>query len=136
MKTFDVFLNFDGNCREALDFYARVFGVEPTRVMTYDQAPGGMGEGNEGRILYSSLPVFGSNMMLSDCPAGHPHARGTNVALTLGTDDRDEIDRIFAALADGGRVFMPLGKTFFSEYYGMVADRFGLTWQLSLTPFD
>jgi len=57
--------------------------------------------------------------------------KGTNIAITLGSSDKDEIERVFAALADGGKVAMPLGKTFFSELYGMLTDRFGIIWQLS-----
>jgi len=133
--SFDVFLNFDGDCREALSFYAEVFDVEmPTHIMTYDQNPqGGFGEGNEGRILYASLPIFGCNVMFSDCPTGSPYVKGTNIALTLGTSDETEITRIFNAFADGGNILMPLAKTFFSDYYGMVKDKFSITWQLSKT---
>jgi len=133
--TFDVFLNFDGDCRAALDFYAGIFNIEtPPRIMTYDQSPeGDFGEENEGRILHASLPIFGCNVMFSDCPAGSRYVKGTNVALTLGTFDGGEVNRIFDALAEGGNVAMPLGKTFFSELYGMVTDKFGITWQLSLT---
>jgi len=136
--TFDVFLNFDGECREAMTFYAHVFGLEmPDHIMTYDQMPGDdFGAGNEGRILYANLPIFGANVMFSDCPAGSHFVKGTNIALTLGTPDADEIKRIFNALAEGGMVAMPLGKTFFSEFYGMVTDKFGITWQLSQTPLE
>ena len=73
--TFDVFLNFDGDCREALSFYAGVFKLEmPTEIMTYDKTPeGSLGEGNEGRIIYASLLIFGCNVMFSDCPPGFCH---------------------------------------------------------------
>jgi len=136
MRTFDVFLNFDGDCRAAIDFYAGVFGLSaPAGLMTYDEAPGDFGGAeNAGRILYASLPIFGCNVMFSDCPAGSPYVKGTNIALTLGSCDTGEIEAVFAALADGGNVLMPLGKTFFSEFYGMVSDRFGVTWQISLPP--
>lgn len=136
--SFDVFLNFDGDCRAALAFYAEVFALEaPEQVMTYGQAPGFAGpEGDSDRIVYASLPIFGSNVMFSDCPSGSDYVKGTNIALTLGTPDAGEIKRIYAVLRDGGSVNMELGETFFSELYGMVTDRFGITWQLSLTPFE
>jgi len=105
--------------------------------MTYGQAPGGRySVADKDRVLYASLPIFGCNVMLSDCPSNSGFIKGTNIALTLGTDDAGEIKRIFAALSDGGEVRMPLGKTFFSEFYGMIRDKFGITWQLSLTPFE
>jgi PhnB protein len=136
--SFDVFLNFDGDCRAALEFYAEVFGQEvPTHIMTYGQAPGFSGpDADKDRIIYTSLPIFGMNVMFSDCPSGSEYVKGTNIALTLGTTDADEIKRLYAALSDGGEVAMPLGKTFFSELYGMVTDKFSITWQLSLTPFE
>jgi PhnB protein len=136
--TFDVFLNFDGDCRAALEFYANVFGLEITEhIMTYGQNPeGSFGEENNDRILYASLPIFGSNVMFSDCPSGSDYVKGTNIALTLGTPYADKIKSVFNALADGGEVIMPLGKTFFSDFYGMVTDKFGITWQLSQTPFE
>ena len=136
--TFDVFINFDGDCRAAIDFYADVFKLDlPDHIMTYGQAPGFSGpEADKDRIIYTTLPIFGCNVMLSDCPSGSGFVKGTNIALTLGTSDADEIKRIYAALCDGGFPIMELGKTFFSELYGMVKDKFGITWQLSLTPFE
>lgn len=134
--SFDVFLNFDGDCRQAIDFYRGVFCPDaPEHSMTYGQAPGFAGpEADRDRIIYATLPIFGHNVMLSDCPSGSVHLKGTNIALTLGTSDADELRRLYAALADGGEVDMELGATFFSELYAMVTDRFQITWQLSLTP--
>ena len=136
--TFDVFLNFDGDCREALEFYTSVFKLgTPVNIITYGQAPGFDVQGADAaRILYASLPVFGSNVMFSDCPPGSNYVKGTNIALTLGTTDAGEIERLYTAFSDGGFVAMPLGKTFFSELYCMVTDKFGVTWQISLTPFE
>lgn len=133
--SFDVFLNFDGDCRAALDFYAGVFKSQVSQVLTYGDTPG-TSDTDKERVLYSYIPIFGHNVMFSDCPSGSEYVKGTNIALTLGCDDKLEIDRIFAALSDGGEVAMPLDKTFFSEYYGMVTDKFSVTWQLSLTPFE
>ena len=132
--TFDVFLNFDGDCRAALEFYASVFKLDaPEHLMTYGQAPGmTIQEADKDRILYASLPIFGCNVMFSDCYPGSEYVKGTNIALTLGTTNASEIERLYAALSDGGCVKMELGKTFFSELYGMVTDKFGITWQLSL----
>ncbi|WP_010258765.1 VOC family protein, partial [Treponema primitia] len=86
------------------------------------------------RIIYSSIPVFGSKLMLSDCPSDYPWVGGNNFALVLGSGDEKEIRRIFETLRKEGEVRMPLGKTFFSELFGMVKDKFGIIWQLSKTP--
>jgi len=128
----DVFINFDGDCREALGFYTKVFCLDmPTNIMTYGDNPHGNAWGDGSRILYASLPIFGGNVMFSDCPEGSDYVKGTNIALTLGISDEAEITRLYNALVDGGVALMPLGKTFFSELYGMVTDRFGITWQIS-----
>jgi len=136
--SFDVFLNFDGDCRAALEFYASVFMLDmPGQLMTYGQAPEFSGSEADGnRIIYANLPIFGCNVMLSDCPPNSGYVKGNNIALTLGTTDANEIKRIYAALSDGGVVKMELGQTFFSELYCMVMDKFGITWQLSLTAFE
>jgi len=135
--SFDVFLNFDGDCRNALEFYSQVFKLEmPANIMTYGQAPGFQALPDaKDRVLYASLPIFGCNVMFSDCPPGSKYVKGSNIALTLGSHDAKEIERLFVALKTGGMVNMDLGKTFFSELYAMVTDRFGVTWQLSLSPF-
>ena len=132
--SFDAFLYFDGDCRQAVAFYAEVFRVEPTQVMTYGQNPAGAVEADRDRVLYASLPVFGSNLMMADHPTGSTLVRGDNVALTIGGADADEIKRVFAGLAADGRVDMALGPTFFSPLYGMVTDRFGIPWQVALAP--
>ena len=136
--SFDVFLNYDGDCRQAIAFYAGVFRLEvPQNIMTYGQAPGYEApEADANRVLYANLPIFGCNVMFSDCPSDSDFIKGNNIALTLGTTDAEEIKRLYAALSEGGEVRMELGQTFFSELYGMVTDPFGVTWQLSLTPFE
>lgn len=136
--SFDVFLYFDGDCRAAIEFYAGVFKLDvPEHIMAYGQNPSfPVQDADRDRILYASLPIFGCNVMFSDCPSGSDFVKGTNIALTLGTSDESEIRRLYDALSDGGDVDMELGKTFFSKLYGMVTDRFGITWQLSLTQFE
>ncbi|MDR2516612.1 MAG: VOC family protein [Spirochaetaceae bacterium] len=128
----DVFLTFDGDCRKAVEFYAAVFKrPAPEQIMTYGQNPGGSSEQDKDRILYASMPMFGQNVMFSDCPSGIAYRKGNNIMLTIGLSDTGEIKRIFQELSEGGEVYMPLDKTFFSELFGMVCDRFGIIWQLS-----
>ncbi|MCL2407510.1 MAG: VOC family protein [Defluviitaleaceae bacterium] len=131
----DVFLNFDGDCREAINFYAEVFKVSaPNNIMTYGDAPGfTVADEHKNRVLYATLPIFGCNVMFSDCAPAASHIKGTNVALTISCADANEIARVYDALANSGTVHMPLGKTFFSELYGMITDKFAVTWQLSLS---
>ena len=132
----DVFLVFDGDCRKAIEFYAGIFKQEmPKQIMTYGEAPeepeDPLADENKDRIIYTSMPLFGQNVMFCDCPAGQEHIKGNNISLTLGLSDEEEMKRIFEALENGGEVYMPLDKTFFSELFGMVCDKFGIIWQLS-----
>ena len=127
----DVFLTFDGDCRKALEFYAAVFKQPaPEHIMSYGQNPEGASEQDADRILYACMPVFGHNVMFSDCPSGSQYVKGNNIMLTIGLGDVEEVKRIFQELCDGGEVYMPLGKTFFNELFGMVCDQFGIIWQV------
>jgi PhnB protein len=130
----DFFMTFDGDCRKALEFYAKVFKQEvPSKIMTYGQNPEGCSDADKDRILYTCMPVLGMNMMFSDCPSGEEYIKGNNIVLTIGLDDENEIKRIFDAFSEKGEVYMPLEKTFFSELFGMVCDSFGTIWQVSKT---
>jgi len=130
---FDVFLSFDGDCRAALEFYTKVFQQEFPNVMTYGQVPeGDVPEADRDRILYADIPIFGIHLMLADCPSGSDFVKGNNTCLSIGTTDAAELKRLYTALSEDGEVEVPLGETFFSELFGMVTDKFGVTWQLGL----
>ncbi len=132
---FDVYLTFNGNCKEAIEFYSAIFKAEAMECMKYSDAPPNLEDPilpqDVDRILHASIPVFGANMMVSDCPSDMELIVGSNISLVLGTDDKDEITRVFDELKVGGEVIMALEPTFWSEWYGMVTDKFGITWNLS-----
>jgi len=131
---FDLFINFDGECREAAEFYARVFKSEIQGLMTYADAPPCPGyetsEADKSRVMYCCVPIAGCNVMLSDCPSGSDYVKGNNICPTIGLKDAVEIRRLFGELKEGGEEDMPLNKTFWSELFGMVTDKYGITWQL------
>jgi PhnB protein len=133
-KSFDVFFTFNGNCREAANFYAKVFKSEVSDFMTYGQAPPTDGytvpEADKERIIYCCVPIYGCNVMLSDAPTDSPAIVGCNVSPTLGDDNPEEVRRIFNELKEGGEVAMDLAKTFWSDLYGMVTDKYGIVWQI------
>lgn len=133
--SFDLFINFDGECREAVDFYAKVFGAEILQIMTYADMPPNpefpLTEADKKRVMYACVPIFGCNVMFCDNPAGMPLIKGNNLSPTLSTKDMEEVKRLFHALSDGGEVGMELQKTFWSDLYGMVTDKFGIIWQIS-----
>jgi len=130
----ELFINFDGNCREAVDFYAKVFKSEVQNMMTYEQAPADpnhpMAEADKNKIMYAGIPMGGMTVMFMDMPSGYPLIVGNNINPTISMANKEEIERIFNELKDGGEVYMELQKTFFSELYGMLKDKFGVIWQI------
>ena len=132
---FSLFINFDGDCRQAVDFYARVFDSEVQGLMTFAQVPDGpeqpANEADRDRIMYSAVPIGGVTLMFSNVPSGMPLVKGNNISPVVTSTDKAEMRRRFAALSEGGTVVMALQETFWSELFGMVTDRFGVTWQLS-----
>lgn len=128
------YLFFDGRCEEALDFYRRALGAQVDMLMRYEDSPepappGMCPPGSEDNVMHSSFRIGESVVMASDGRGeGKPNFQGFSLSLTAR--DVAECERLFAALADGGQVQMPLGKTFFSPSFGMVADRFGVSWMV------
>ena len=132
------YLFFDGRCEEALEFYRRVLGAEVLGLMRFKDtpephAPGMVPPGAENKVMHGSFRIGETTVLASDgrCE-GHPNFQGFSLSLTVPT--AAEAERLFTALADGGQVQMPLTKTFFSARFGMVADRFGVSWMLYVAP--
>jgi PhnB protein len=132
------YLFFDGRCEEAIEFYRKALGAEVTMLMRYKESPeppppGMIPPGSENKVMHSNLRIGETMVMASDgnCQ-GKPSFQGFSLSVTAPNEA--EAKRMFAALADGGQVQMPLGKTFFSPCFGMVADRFGVSWMIIVTP--
>ena len=128
------YLFFDGRCEEALEFYRSALGAEVTSLHRFKDspephAPGMIPPGAENKVMHASFRVGGTIVLASDgrC-AGHPSFQGFSLSITVPNDA--EAERLFAALGQGGQVQMPLSKTFFSSRFGMVADRFGVSWMV------
>ncbi|HEY2925934.1 VOC family protein [Piscinibacter sp.] len=132
------YLFFDGRCEEAVEFYRRVLGAEVTTLMRIKDSPEPcpsdmIPPGSENKVMHLSLRIGDTTLMASDgrCQ-GKPNFQGFSLSLNAADDAHAE--RLFAALADGGQVQMPLAKTFFSSRFGMVADRFGVSWMVIVAP--
>ncbi|OFW66367.1 MAG: hypothetical protein A2Y74_03710 [Actinobacteria bacterium RBG_13_63_9] len=128
------YLFFDGRCEEAVAFYRSALGAEVTMLMRFKEspephAPGMVPPGAEDKVMHASFRIGDTTVMASDgrCQ-GRPSFQ--SFALSLTVPDDAEAERRFAALADGGQVHMPLTKTFFSSRFGMLADRFGVSWMI------
>jgi len=131
MANLGIFLNFNGNCADALKFYSEVFRAEHGMIMRYGDTPGGNQiPGYDDKIMYSDIKIGDQNLMLSDAPPQDSYIIGNNICLNYSSNDIENLKRIFAALSEGGTVLMPQQKTFFSEFYGMVTDKFGIYWNI------
>ena len=130
-----VYLNFNGNCREAVEFYAEVFNTEAPKIMTFGDAPADpsfpLTEDVKKLVMNASLNINGSIVMFSDTPPFMPFTAGNNISLVLTINNVDEIKSRFNKLKEGGTVSMELQETFWSKCYGFVIDKFGVGWQLS-----
>lgn len=125
------YLSFDGNCAEAMHFYEKTLGGTIKVMMSGSQVPvqDEMCAAFGDRILNSQLELPGGTMLYGgDCPTHMPYEGIKGVSLTLNFDTVDEGEEIFNILADGGQVFMPYAPTFWAEKFGMVTDKFGVTW--------
>jgi len=132
------YLFFAGRCEEAIEFYKKAVGAEVEMLMRFKDspeppAPGMVPPGSENKIMHVSFRIGDSIVMASDgrCE-GAPSFQGFSLSLTVANEA--EAGRVFAALAEGGQVQMPLAKTFWSPYFGMVSDRFGVGWMVTVAP--
>lgn len=132
----DVYINFNGNCREAVEYYAQVFGTEEPKMMSFGEAPPNpeypLPEEAKHLIMHTRLNINGSNVMFSDVFPGMPFVAGNNISLTIVSESMDEIQSAFNKLKDGGTVGMELQETFWSKCYGSLTDKFGIIWQFNL----
>src|SRR5450830_514317 len=132
------YLFFDGRCEEALAFYRAALGAEVTMLMRFKDSPeplppGMCPPGSEEKVLHANFRIGETTLMASDGRVtGQPVFKGFSLSLSVPTDA--EAQRLFSALGDGGQVQMPLAKTFYASSFGMVADRFGVSWMIITAP--
>jgi len=129
------YLFFGGRCEEALAFYHTALGAQVDMVMKFKETPdptppGVLPPGFEEKVMHASFRIGGSTVMASDGCGQASKFDGFSLSLTVATEA--EADRAFAALAEGGQIRMPMGKTFWSPRFGMVADRFGMGWMVNV----
>jgi PhnB protein len=133
------YLSFDGRCEEAIEFYKRAIKAEVVMLMRFKEAPkssepgacppDSFPPGTENKVMHATLRIGDSTVMASDGRClGKTKFEGIALSLTAASDA--EAERLFAALSEGGQVQMPMAKTFFSSRFGMVADRFGVSWMV------
>jgi PhnB protein len=127
------YLSFEGRAEEALNFYKKTLGAKEGMIMRFKDAPAeaqaDMKPGTGEKIMHMSFTIGDTELMGSDgyCTGA---SKFEGVSLTYNAKDAADAEQVFKALGDGGQVRMPIGKTFFSPAFGMLADRFGLGWMV------
>jgi PhnB protein len=136
VRVIEPYLFYNGRCEEALDFYKKALGAEVQMVMRFKESPepappGMVPPGFENKIMHASFRVGKTTVMASDgCSADKASFEGFSLAVSVATEA--EADRVFGALSAGGQVKMPLAKTFWSPRFGMLQDKFGIGWMVSV----
>lgn len=136
IQVIEPYLFYNGRCEEALEFYKKALGAEVQMVMRYKESPeppppGMVPPGFENKIMHASFSIGKTTVMASDgCSGDKAKFEGFSLAISVATEA--EADRVFGALSAGGQVKMPLNKTFWSPRFGMLEDRFGIAWMVSV----
>ncbi len=125
------YVNFPGNCKEALQFYEKHLGGKVVAMRTYDQMPEpkNIPPGLEGGVLHARILIGETLLMVSDGPPERVQPM-RSAYLSLSVDSNEEAERIYAALTDGGEVFMKLEETFFAHRFGQFRDKYGVNWMV------
>lgn len=138
MATVSVYLNYDGNCEEAFNFYKSVLGGEFPMIGRFGDIPAQEGmpplkEEHKNRVMHVSLPVSKETVLMGSdiMPGVHQLIQGNNFSVSLNVESREEADHIFKGLSEGGKVIMPLQDTFWGAYFGMWTDKFGINWMVN-----
>jgi PhnB protein len=134
MATVNTYLTFSNNCEEAFNFYKSVFGGEFAHISRFKDMPSEQpipeSEGN--KIMHVSLPIGNTVLMGSDSfSAQSQPVIGNNFSIAINTDSQEEAQKLFDGLSAGGKVTMPLNKTFWGAYFGMFTDKFGINWMVN-----
>jgi len=135
MASVNPYLNFEGNCEEAFNFYKSIFGGEFQTIMRFKDAPPNSmpNDGSDGEwLLHVALPIGkgGSILMGSDRPKSYPGAKGDVFSVSVSADSEAEARKIFEGLSTGGKITMPFDKTFWGSLFGMSTDKYGIQWMV------
>jgi PhnB protein len=137
MTTINPYLTFNGNCEQAFNFYKSVFGGEFPYVGRFSEMPPQEGfeipEEMKNQIMHISLPISEETILMgSDAGEdwGPKNVVGNNISISISTSSKEEADRLFEKLSEGGRVTMPIESTFWGDYFGMCIDQFDINWMV------
>jgi PhnB protein len=137
MNTIHIYLNFDGNCEEAFTFYKEVFASEFSYFSRFGEMPPSedyvVPDSDLNKIMHVALPLGNTLLMGSDIGLERSPLfnQGNNFSISITAESKDEADQLFLKLQQGGSILMPLEMTFWGDYFGMIADKFGINWMVS-----
>lgn len=137
MATTNTYLNFNGNCEEAFNFYKTIFGGEFSYLGRFGEMPENdsakVPESDKNKIMHVSLPIGNSILMGSDTGSewASSFKQGNNFSISISADSENEANNLFNTLSKGGNITMPLNHTFWGDYFGMLTDKFGINWMIS-----
>ena len=136
MTTINPYLNFAGNTEEAFNFYKSVFGGEFAMIQRFRDTPDGskMSPELQNKIMHVSLPIGKNNILMATdaCEEmGFQVTQGNNFYICIGPDSKEEADKLFNGLSDGGKINTPLQEMFWGAYYGDLTDKFGIKWMVN-----
>jgi PhnB protein len=130
------YLNFPGNAEEAFNFYKSIFGGEFAMIQRFKDTPeaGNVAAADQNKLMHIALPIGKQNILMATDAIG-PHGEslkiGNNFHLSVSTESKAEADKIFNGLSSGGKATMPMDQTFWGSYFGMLTDKFGISWMIS-----
>lgn len=139
MTTINIYLTFNGNCKAAFDFYRVVFGGEFSHISTFGEMPAQEGipeipQEKKDEIMHIGLPISEETILMGSDNGGAwaPDVKqGNNFSISIATDSKQKADDYFNKLAEKGQVTMPIEKTFWGDYFGMLTDHFGINWMVN-----
>ena len=136
MATINPYLNFPGTTEDAFNFYKSVFGGEFIAVFRFKDTPeaGKMSDEEKEKLMHISLPIGKGNILMGTDALesqGFKLTSGNNINLSIESESKEEADKIFQGLSEGGKVTMPQSDTFWGAYFGMLKDKFGINWMVS-----
>ena len=138
MTTINTYLTFNGNCEQAFNFYKSVFGGKFDSISQFKDMPEDpkfpVAESEKEKIMHVSFPISKESILMGSDTGGEWAAKfkqGNNFSISINTDSKEEADRLFNDLSEGGQVIMPMNNTFWDSYFGMFTDKFGIQWMVS-----
>jgi len=127
------YINFNGNAKEAIEFYKNIFGGKLT-TSTFKEGGAPVGPADADKIMHSMLIAEnGMTLMISDTPPGMPYNPGSNISISLSGDNDEELKGYWNKLSQGGTIAVPFNKAPWGDTFGMLTDKFGISWLINIT---